>query len=312
MLAERLSKAWDERQRSTLVDPVMKFTAEGLVLGAGTVLIPSGGSGRERVIEPVEPKLRALLTAAHLGQPSMLALGHLRKAVERWSEGEDRLAAMHLALSRVDHLERPVADAQRLFLADGLLKDGIEADVVIAAITAGGPAFEQLQKYDPDQPRVPAGSGKTSGEWTSGGGGSSTSQQAEVNPSTITPAAYSGSIKPAATYYGKDACERARKYCRANTLNDALAMFPEINTAANDNGEEKVYDKWKKEESQQCDKGGFVCETLSLIVNYTPFIQRSAVRFPDGGLVISEKGWEEDLYIPRGNPRGAIPPMRRR
>jgi hypothetical protein len=310
MLAERLSKAWDERQRSTPIDPVMKFTAEGLVLGAGTVLIPSGGSGRELVIEPVEPRVRALLAAAHLGPPSTLALGHLRKAVERWGEGEDGLAAMHLALSRVDRLERPVADAQRLFLADGLLKDGIEAGVVIAAIAAGGPAFEQLQKYDPDQIRVPAGSGRTSGEWTSGGGGSSTSQQAEVNPSTITPAAYSSSNKPAATYYGKDACELARKYCRANTLNDALSMFPNI--AANDNGEEEAYDKWKKEESQQCDRGGLVCEALSLIVNHTPFIQRSAVRFPDGGLVISEKGWEEDLYISRGSPRGTIPPMRRR
>ncbi len=70
MLAERLSKAWDERQRSTPIDPIMKFTADGLVLGAGTVLIPASDPGGEVSIDPLEPRLRALLTAAHLGRPS--------------------------------------------------------------------------------------------------------------------------------------------------------------------------------------------------------------------------------------------------
>jgi hypothetical protein len=308
MLSERLSKAWDQLLGSTAIDPIMKFTAEGLVLGAGTVLIPSIGSGREIMIDSVEPRLRALLAAAHLGRPSTVALSHLRKAAYRWSEGEDTLAAMHLTLSRVDRLERPESDAHRLFLADGLLKDGISAAAVVAAIEAGGPAFERMQKYDQDQPRVPAGSGRTSGEWTSGGGSAANSQPisrprpvAQVNPSTIT---------PAATYSGDDACNLAWKVCRANTLNDALDALR--NDAANDNGEDAAYEKWKKEEANRCGLAGDICIDLSAIVKYTPFIQRSAVRFPDGGLVISEKGWGPDLYIPRGSPRGSIPPMRRR
>jgi len=42
--------------------------------------------------------------------------------------------------------------------------------------------------YNPDQPRVPAGSGRTSGEWTSGGSGSVGADQPRVIPAGDDPA----------------------------------------------------------------------------------------------------------------------------
>ena len=124
MLADRLDKTWRARRRSTSIEPVMRFSDEGLVLGAGTLLAKSGGSSREISIDPSEPRLLALLAAAHLRRPTAGALAHLGKAAERRREGNDALADMHLALSQLDRLAQPEADAHRLFLADGLLSAG--------------------------------------------------------------------------------------------------------------------------------------------------------------------------------------------
>src|SRR5262245_57757075 len=100
MLADKLSKAWAERLASMAIEPVMRFSREGLILGAGTVLAKSGGgAGHEVSIDPGEPTLRALLTAAYLHEPTVVSLAHLHKAAHRWSEGHKALAAMHLALS---------------------------------------------------------------------------------------------------------------------------------------------------------------------------------------------------------------------
>jgi hypothetical protein len=176
MLAERLDKAWDARRGSGAIDPVMRFSDEGLVLGAGTVLAKSAASGRDIQVDPSEPRLQALLAAAHGRRPAVGSLAHLRKAAVRWNEGQDAMAAMHLALSRLGRLRRPEADAHRLFLAEGLLKCGVEADAIIAAIETNASDIERLQKFNPDQPRVAAGSGRTSGEWTTTGGGAPSAQ----------------------------------------------------------------------------------------------------------------------------------------
>jgi hypothetical protein len=148
----------------------MRFADAGLMLGAGTVLAPSGPSGRDLSIEGHEPRLLALLAAAHLCLPAVGALNHLRKAAQRWTEGEEDLAAIHLALSRLERLKRPEIDAHRLFLADGLLQAGFEAGAILKALNVDGSGIESFAKYRPDQPRVPAGSGRPSGQWTTEGG----------------------------------------------------------------------------------------------------------------------------------------------
>jgi len=143
MLAEQLNEAWEACRESVPIDPVMRFSSEGLVLGAGTILAESRRRGREVSMDPSEPRLQALLAAAHLSRPAARDLAHLRTAAEFWNQGDSALAAMHLSLSGVDRLEWPEADARRLFLADGLLKAGIEPNVMIHTIEAGDPSFDR-------------------------------------------------------------------------------------------------------------------------------------------------------------------------
>lgn len=174
MLADRLENEWRERRASTPIDVVMRFSDEGLVLGAGVVLARAGRSARTIEIDIGASRLLALLAAAHRRAPTAGALTYLRKAAECWGRGEDDIARMHLSLSGLARLEAPEADAQRLFLADRLLQEGLEPRSIFKALDLSVPAIATLSKYDPDQPRVPAGSGSTSGEWTTSGGSGST------------------------------------------------------------------------------------------------------------------------------------------
>ena len=180
MLSEWLGKEWLARCASTPIDPVMRFSDEGLVLGAGTVLAPAATSDRSISMDRLELRLLALLAAAHRRTPTAAALAHIRKAIERRREGEEALAAMHLALSLEARLEQPEADAHRLFLADGLLDAGVDAETILKALDLGASAVELLSRYSPDQPRVPAGSGRASGQWTNGDAGESAGPQASA------------------------------------------------------------------------------------------------------------------------------------
>src|SRR5580658_2490738 len=115
MLSDRLDKAWDRRRATTNVDAIMRFSNDGLVFGAGTLLAPTRDLAHEVSTNPSGPRLVALLAAAHLGTPTTGALNHLRRAAECWGEGEDALASMHLVLSQVDRLRDPDVDAHRMF-----------------------------------------------------------------------------------------------------------------------------------------------------------------------------------------------------
>jgi hypothetical protein len=169
-----VAESWDEGRRaartSGAIDVAMRFCDAGLVLGAGTVLAPAGASAREIMVDVTEPRLVALLAAAHLRRPAPLNLAHIHKAADRWRAGDDALAAMHLALSRLSQLARPVADTRRLFLANRLLEAGFAVDTIVKALDLDASPGGQVSKYSPNQPRVPAGSGRTSGEWTNDAG----------------------------------------------------------------------------------------------------------------------------------------------
>ena len=167
MLAERLEKAWRDRKASVPINAVIKFTEEGLVLGAGTVLAPVIGSKRAVLIDDLDARLLTLLSAAHLEPIRPEAIGHLRNAAERWRLGDQPQTLVQLALSRCERLTNPEADAQRLFLADGLMAAGIEPVNVLKALDIDPAACGSLSKaYNPDQPRVLSGNGRTSGQWT--------------------------------------------------------------------------------------------------------------------------------------------------
>ena len=160
-----ISELWRARRDLVPIEPVMRFSSDGLVLGSATVLAARGPSGGPVVIEDLA-HISALLAAAHLRRPDGRALAHLRRAVQRWNDGDEALAAMHLALSRLDRLARPPVDAKRLFYADVLLGAGLAPHALERAL---GLPEANVVKYDPDQPRVPAGSGRASGQWAATG-----------------------------------------------------------------------------------------------------------------------------------------------
>jgi hypothetical protein len=82
MLDEQLRNAWRRRERAVPISAVPMLTSEGLVLGAGTVLIPSDGSRRLKSIAGQELNLLALLSAAY-GKPiAPSVLGNIERAAK--------------------------------------------------------------------------------------------------------------------------------------------------------------------------------------------------------------------------------------
>jgi hypothetical protein len=55
----------------------------------------------------------------------------------------------------------------------------------IAEVTSTTEAFKTALKFDPDQPRVPAGNGQESGQWTSGGDGGGGNKDPGAVPVTL-------------------------------------------------------------------------------------------------------------------------------
>ena len=285
MLAKRLEGAWRARRELLGIEPVMRFSEEGLVLGAGTVLARAAGCRSDISIDAAEPRLQVLLTAAHMRRPTTMALAHLRKAAERWSEGHGGLAAMHLALSGVDRLMRPDADAHRLFLADSMLDAGFGSATIVEAIEATASNLAEIRKYDPDQPRVPSGSGRASGQWTSEDGSwfvegtpsAVATVRSEVNPDTTTPAEY------------YDACGVAERDC----LRAAWIADVHSGGAANDN----LANGQLLLDATSCKVADAVCNTLSIAIEDVPGLLRGGVIFPHRGVVLIEKG-RNDRYFP--------------
>jgi len=283
VLGYRLDSAWRERRTSLQIDSVMRFSDQGLVLGAGTLLIEGGGPERGRSSETLDSRLRTLLTVAYLRTPTASATAHLRAGMERWRKGDPDLAGVHLALSGLQRLEQPEADAQRLFLADELLKQGIEAASILKALDLPVRDVGGVGKYSPDQPRVPAGSGRTSGQWTTDDAGSAESHssrpllpQSEVNPATITPVA--------SRHVGDDACHRAAADCLRHVLEDS-----QRGGADNQN--------WSSHWALECKLTEAKCEEYGAILERSPREGQVIARFPDGGVVLIVKG-REDVYIP--------------
>ncbi|HEY2710146.1 MAG TPA: hypothetical protein VGI95_19040 [Caulobacteraceae bacterium] len=255
----------------------MRFSDEGLVLGFGTILVKFK-DGSEHPSKRNESRLLALLAAAHLTVPSPTSLSHVSRAAQRWREGQHALASMHLALSRIDRLKRPFADAHRLFLANEQLAAGLAPDALLNSIEAGESAWHRLLKYDENQPRAPAGSGEISGEWVSADGGAPASSSpdahadriptgmatvpsvdaqiqmpdpahSEVNPSTITPAVQPpvGSIH---------ACRDALVDC--------------VNAAVRESRYDSANDNSRFLDIENCKAAASVCDTLSWMIEDLP------------------------------------------
>ena len=98
-------------------------------------------------------------------------LGTLRRASKHWRSGDKCLAAIHLAQSGLRKLDE--AGANRLALAAELIEAGVTPRALARELGLRPVQFD-VSKYDENQPRVPAGSDRASGQRTSGeaaGGG---------------------------------------------------------------------------------------------------------------------------------------------
>ncbi len=145
----------------------MSLEQDGLVLGAGTVLAARGGANRLR-LEGEEPRLLTLLSVAYGRPVDPAVLRNIRGASKQWSAGEDCLAAMHLALSGLQKLNDARDAARRLFIADGLMAEGVTPRDIWTALEFDSTPLDVVEKlYNPNEPRNPAGSGRVSGQWIS-------------------------------------------------------------------------------------------------------------------------------------------------
>jgi hypothetical protein len=138
----------------------LEITDEGLLLGAGTLLAGLALDGEDAHI-------LALLSAAFACAVSPQILDVVGKAIGLWKGGEEFLAQLHLTYARLPPLTEEQAFA--LCAADEMLKEGMTPRALMKGLGLDPAALDGLDKYNPDQPRVPAGSGRASGRWGSGG-----------------------------------------------------------------------------------------------------------------------------------------------
>jgi hypothetical protein len=118
--------------------------------------------------KPCQSRLKnglGLLAVAYGEKISQAALASLRRVVKHWQGGDKCLAAIHLAQMGLPDIGEDAA--YRLSLAAELIDAGVAPREPARELGFDPPA--DLAKYNPDQPRVPAGSGRESGQWTEGG-----------------------------------------------------------------------------------------------------------------------------------------------
>ena len=95
----------------------------------------------------------------------LAVLGSLRLVPTHWHGGDESLAAIRLAQMGLPDIGEGAA--YRLSLAAGLLDAGVAARELARELGLNPVQFD-VRKYDENQPRGPAGSGRESGQWTSG------------------------------------------------------------------------------------------------------------------------------------------------
>ncbi len=210
---ELLRKSFDEFAWRLPFDAVPVIGEAGLVLGFGTVLARMGYNrlGESMLtLELDEERVLALLSAVYGRQVSPGAMHYVRRASEQWRCGDKVLAHFELAFARFPRLEGH-EDAFRLFLAENLLSNGFTPHRLTKEL-----GFDpQLLRYNPDQPRVPAGSGRTSGEWEAASGSApavSKPSDARVRLASLTPIAVSASAEAGTLVSGLFATEEGTEF----------------------------------------------------------------------------------------------------
>ena len=173
-----LRRRYDAQRLWRGLNALPRFHGSGLALGRGTVLAHVGTGPGAAGLDG--DRLAALLLVAHGHAMPLTVVKHAPRAAAYWRRGEGVLAHIELAFACLPRLAAE-DDAFRLFLAEVLLDDGLLPGHLARALGVA------LVKYDPDQPRVPAGNGRDSGRWgpgseADGAGALGTTRVAEMAP----------------------------------------------------------------------------------------------------------------------------------
>lgn len=148
----------------------LRITEAGLILGRGTVLARMTQGVPSHVgVDGEEERILTLLTVTFSKSLPVQLMGNLRRASDQWSRGDKCLAHIHLAFAGLPYVDED--GATRLALADEALAKGLDPHALLKALGLDSTPLAAL-KFDPNQPRVPAGNGPESGCWTSDGSGS--------------------------------------------------------------------------------------------------------------------------------------------
>jgi len=83
---QHVNAAWQARLRASPIAPALTLTTEGIVRGAGTVLVAATAPRRLSGLQGQEVRVLALLAAAY-GKPIALSvLGNIERAAKAWRE----------------------------------------------------------------------------------------------------------------------------------------------------------------------------------------------------------------------------------
>lgn len=167
MQHESLRDSWLARKRAVPISPAPHFAPDGLVLGAGTILLPAEGHRRPANLQGNQARLLALLSATYGKAISPSVLGNIERAAQSWRAGDDCLAAIHLAHARLPQPDDPYEAARRLFITDAFIETGTSPLAILQTLGLDGAYIEAVEKlYNPLEPRVPKGHSIFSGRWT--------------------------------------------------------------------------------------------------------------------------------------------------
>jgi HNH endonuclease len=191
------------REGMVFACPAMILTPQGLMLGAGTILVPVEGMRKLQSLQGQEQQILALLSAAYGTAVAPSVLGNIERAGKSWSEGDDFTAHIHLAHTGLRALDDFPRAAHRPCMAKGALDHGASPRAVFEALRLDARYIDALEKrYNPEQPRVPAGH-PDGGQWTSGdwsSAGTASSHQAASEQQVLSDATPDNPWKPGAQH----------------------------------------------------------------------------------------------------------------
>jgi hypothetical protein len=122
------------REPILFASPMMMLTPQGLMLGAGTILVPADGVRKLQSLKGREQQVLALLSAAYGVAVSPTVIGNIERAAKCWSEADDFTAHIHLAHTGLRALDDLPNAAHRLRMAKGVLDHGGSPRSVFAAL----------------------------------------------------------------------------------------------------------------------------------------------------------------------------------